>query len=577
MSESLAEQFELKIGAGIPGLVCQAYEHEDAIAEMHQVCIDPANQWEMATFDLDEGMMVFHEHAGKWLRVPRWYSRAVDENGTEVWTEKNEECKDAGMAIRSLPGLGHNKTIEVDGEEIQPSCILVMKNHHRWLTTPGLVQLVANKLWEYKQRGCHIVLLSPVTELPNELEKLFESGHMKHPLPNRIQIREIVESVAPEESEEMSEEQMEKVVDSLGGLTRLGTEDAVALSLREHDKVDIEVIFDLKAEAFEKSSASLQLYRGHLSFADYGGGDYLKEFCVDMCSVREPNPKFRSRGVFIVGPGGSGKTHFPKCLSYEVGRVMAKANLGRNKSKFQGEAQQNTARMFETMTALSPAIVVFDEVEGQVAGGKDTGAMDAGTKSEINSMLLEFLDNREDKDVFVVACCNDIRPILRDMPEFPRQGRFDEMFFMDYPGRASKDAIWQIHLAGFELMDPTDGGDIREAFAKFKKDVGLPDDTNWTGAEIEGCCAKARKRRHRGATVKTIGETMGTIAERDVGTIDAIREWAESAKCSATEYDGLYKRAEHEGILRELSQESDGRRRKVTRKKVKKRPPTELN
>ncbi|KKL18198.1 hypothetical protein LCGC14_2477880, partial [marine sediment metagenome] len=40
------------------GLWIQSHEHEEAIQEIQGLCIDPEYQWRMATFDVDEGMMI---------------------------------------------------------------------------------------------------------------------------------------------------------------------------------------------------------------------------------------------------------------------------------------------------------------------------------------------------------------------------------------------------------------------------------------------------------------------------------------------------------------------------------------
>lgn len=557
--KSLAEQFECRISAGVPGLLIRSHEHEDAIEEIRRVCCSPENHWQLATFDVDEGMLAFEQHESVWARVPCWFEERT-ENGQTLYSRKDTVQTSPVAAIRGIPGLSQGKLVDYAGEMVAPPAILVMKNHHRWLNVPNVIQLVANRLWSYKLRGCHIVFLSPVSELPIELQKLFESGHINHPLPDRQQIRAVIGRVA-EESE--LPDDIEPVIDACSGLTRLGVEDAIALSIREKGLVDSNDVFDLKAEAFKNSSNALQLYRGSYTLDDYGGADFLKEFCLDLLSSRETNPKFRPRGVFLVGPGGVGKTHFAKCLGAAANRTTAVGRLPALKSKFQGEAQENMQRMFESLTAMSPCMVLFDEVEGQVSGGKDTGATDGGTKAELNSGLLSFMDSREDKDVFVLAAANDVRPILASMPEFLRLGRFDAMFFLDYPGRKAKDDIWKIHLRGYEWIDPEE--DVEEAFARFRKDHGLPDDDEWTGAEIEACCSLARKRKHRGATVRNVGKSLATIAKRDIGTIQAIREWAESAGCYAAEYEGTYKISQHAATLSSLS--SNGTVRRVRRQR----------
>ena len=47
------------------------------------------------------------------------------------------------------------------------------------------------------------------------------------------------------------------------------------------------------------------------------------------------------------------------------------------------------------------------------------------------------------KPVFVVGTANEVRGLP---PELLRKGRFDEIFFVDLPDAAEREAIWRIHL-----------------------------------------------------------------------------------------------------------------------------------
>lgn len=48
------------------------------------------------------------------------------------------------------------------------------------------------------------------------------------------------------------------------------------------------------------------------------------------------------------------------------------------------------------------------------------------------------------QDVFVIATANDLSALP---PELLRKGRFDEIFFVDLPDDAEREAIWTIHLS----------------------------------------------------------------------------------------------------------------------------------
>ena len=54
--------------------------------------------------------------------------------------------------------------------------------------------------------------------------------------------------------------------------------------------------------------------------------------------------------------------------------------------------------------------------------------------------------------VFVVATANDVTQLP---PEMLRKGRWDELFFVDLPNQAEREAIWEIQI-GKHRRDPGD-------------------------------------------------------------------------------------------------------------------------
>jgi len=48
--------------------------------------------------------------------------------------------------------------------------------------------------------------------------------------------------------------------------------------------------------------------------------------------------------------------------------------------------------------------------------------------------------------VFIVATANDVSQLP---PEMLRKGRWDELFFVDLPNQAEREAIWQIQIAKY--------------------------------------------------------------------------------------------------------------------------------
>jgi SpoVK/Ycf46/Vps4 family AAA+-type ATPase len=131
--------------------------------------------------------------------------------------------------------------------------------------------------------------------------------------------------------------------------------------------------------------------------------------------------------------------------------------------------------------------------------------------------LLTWLSERS-KPVFIVATANDISQLP---PELIRKGRFDEIFFVDFPNEAAREQIFAIHLGKRKL-------DAR----RFDLPALVAATEGFSGAEIEQAViaasfeARAAKREvDQAALSAEIARTRPLsviMAER----IEALRDWA---------------------------------------------------
>ena len=97
--------------------------------------------------------------------------------------------------------------------------------------------------------------------------------------------------------------------------------------------------------------------------------------------------------------------------------------------------------LFEMAIYISPCILWIDEIEKAFAGiNQDGGASDITKR--LFGQFLTWLQEKENT-VFVVATANDITAFP---PEFLRKGRFDEVFFIDFPNEEERERIFEIHL-----------------------------------------------------------------------------------------------------------------------------------
>src|SRR5262249_48997864 len=137
---TLASQLTDYVNAAFTGLWVQTHEPDEAEREILTACQE--QHWQAAIWDVAHG-----------LRIPGHPGAVPPDTGTG----------DPLAALRSLPSLGR-----ADG-----SALLILRNLHRFLSNPEVVQTCFNQLVSGKQQRAFVVVLAPVVQIPVELEKLF--------------------------------------------------------------------------------------------------------------------------------------------------------------------------------------------------------------------------------------------------------------------------------------------------------------------------------------------------------------------------------------------------------------------
>jgi hypothetical protein len=208
------------------------------------------------------------------------------------------------------------------------------------------------------------VILSPIVQIPTELEKLFVV--IEHDLPDRAQLEGIARGIGTEEGELPAGALLGAVLDSAAGLTRYEAEGAFSLSLVRHGRVTPQVVWDLKSQMLKKSGL-LSLHRGSEKFADLGGLDALKSFCGRLLrhEVRRENST-RPRGVALVSPPGCGKSAFCKALGNETGRPTMTLDIGSLMGGIVGQTEQQTRQALRIADAMAPCVLFVDGLGGSI-------------------------------------------------------------------------------------------------------------------------------------------------------------------------------------------------------------------
>jgi len=491
---TLTERLSEMVRACFTGIWIESHEHQDALTEIAGLCRD--EHWQLATWDIERGLSVPGQN-----------------------TEQPTGAQDPLAAIRSLAAMA--------GEE--GTAILVLQNFHRFLQSAEIVQALSRQIVTGKQQRTFIVILAPVVNIPVELEKLFVV--LEHDLPGRDQLHEIACGIATEPGELPDGAELETLLDAASGLTRYEAEGAFSLALVRNNRLTADVLWQQKAQLLKKSG-SLSLHRGSDNFASLGGLASLKAFCKrSLLGPSRNDPQRRARGVMLLGIPGTGKSAFCKCLGAEVGRPTLVLDVGAMYGSLVGDTERNIRQALRTIDAIQPAIVLVDEIEKALAGAG--GASDSGVSTRLFGTFLSWLSDHQ-SDVYVVASCNDISKLP---PEFSRAERWDGVFFVDLPGRAEKDAIWRLYCDQYSL----------------DRQQRMPDDTNFTGAEIKACCRLAALLD---LPLVQAAQNVVPVAVTAAETVERLRTWA-SGRCLSADQAGIYRReAPASGARRKVSRDA---------------------
>jgi hypothetical protein len=470
----LSTTIEQYIAAAFAGIYVQTHEPDDAVAQIQSLC--KKHDWTCATWDVANGLQVGQ-------------------------SPTKDESPDPIAAIQSLKGLRSNNA--------NSASILILRNFHRFLDNVDVMQATESAIAEGKKYRTFVLVLAPEVKIPIELQKQF--AVVEHSLPCRAEMESVLKSIATEKGD-VPEGTRDLILDAAGGLTRAEAEGAFSLSLVQHSRIVPKTVWDLKASSLKKSGL-LELYEGEDKFDDLGGLNNLKKFCKSVLTNKKQT-KAKAKGVTLLGVPGTGKSAFCKALGNETDRPTINLNIGRLMGGIVGDTERNTREALAIVDAMSPCVLLCDEVE-KAFGGTQSGQSDGGVGSRIMGTWLTWLSDHK-SNVFVVATSNNISLLP---PEFTRAGRFNGVFFLDLPSPDQRKRIWEIHMKAYGIDSQT-----------------RPNDKDWTGAEIQSCCEAADLL---GVSLMEAASYVVPIAQTASREIEGLREWA-SGRCLSSEVKGLY-------------------------------------
>ncbi len=418
--------------------------------------------------------------------------------------------------------------------------IFVFKDLHPFVDSPAVTRWLRDAIASFRGSQRTILLMSPVQQIPIELEK--EVAVLDFAMPDMAELNQVLsQQLDLTRNRRITTETREKLLKAALGLTRDEAEKVyrkAQVTTGRLTEEEVGIVLSEKKQLIRRNGI-LEYIEEDETIQSVGGLEELKRWLTQRSNAfteraREyglPQPK----GMLILGVPGCGKSLIAKTTSRLWGLPLLRLDMGRvYDGSMVGRSEANLRNALKTAESISPAILFIDELDKAFAGTAGSADSDGGTSSRIFGSFLTWMQEK-DSPVFVMATANRVE---RLPGEFLRKGRFDELFFVDLPNAEERKDIFRIHLSKRKRDIP-----------RFDLDQLANVSDGFSGAEIEQALvaamydAFAQEREFTQldiiAAVKATQPLSKTMSEQVTALRDWARQRARPAAASVAEYQRL--------------------------------------
>ena len=363
-------------------------------------------------------------------------------------------------------------------EGVKTNVFLIIKNAEEEMKDAkniALIKKMAETRYSNSDYNFTVIVVTEAETVPKDLEKF--TSILDIPNMTKDDIEKYIWNFAKKNNVNVDKKDVGEVAISLKGLTKLEIDHVLNMIIESKNNISIsgkDIIIREKGQIVKKSSI-LEIIDFKEKIEEIGGLEGLKEWLSSKAQVfrrLDEAKKFGEdtpKGALLVGMPGCGKSLAAKASARLFNVPLLRLDIGRLLGKYVGESEHNMRVALKTAESISPCILWIDEIEKAFAGIDQNGGASDITK-RLFGQFLTWLQEKENT-VFVVATANDITAFP---PEFLRKGRFDEVFFIDFPNEEERERIFEIHLEKRGKM--SDDIDLKE----------LAEETEgYCGADIE--------------------------------------------------------------------------------------------
>ena len=387
-------------------------------------------------------------------------------------------------------------------------------------------RLLRDLVQTFRNSDSTLVMIDHSTALPDVLAA--EATRFEISLPDEKELEQIVRGTLKRMHGEkrievdMTRRDLRTIIRNLRGLTRRQAERIIVDCVsedRRFDAEDINTVLAHKRRLLE-GSGLLEYIETPVDLSAIGGLRNLKRWLRQrQNAVTDAAADYglhAPRGVLMLGVQGAGKSLCAKAIAAAWQRPLLRMDPGALYDRYVGESERRLRDALRQAEVAAPVVLWIDEIEKAFASAASRST-DGGLSQRMFGTLLTWMQEHE-APVFLVATANEIEALP---PELLRKGRFDETFFVDLPGKATRRQISAIHLKKRKRTPET-----------FDLDALAEASEGYTGAEIEQAIISAMHNAWADRAeldtsrvldaLKNSPPLSVTMAER----VDALRTWA---------------------------------------------------
>ncbi|MDD5754811.1 MAG: AAA family ATPase, partial [Methylococcales bacterium] len=328
---------------------------------------------------------------------------------------------------------------------------LIIKDAHLAIRENPLVvarlKALAQKILHDADTTATVIFVSSQACIPPELEKFITLFEL--PLPDEAAINAVIKAFVEQFDDNIETKDLNDLTMAFRGLSEHEITQLLYRGYQQNGQIDgndVALVLQEKEQIIKKSGI-LDMIVTVEQFDNVGGLTQLKTWLKQKADVLHNLNEALAfgveapKGVMIVGMPGCGKSLTAKATASLFKLPLLRLDVGSLMGKYVGESESNMRRALKLAEAVSPCVLWVDELEKAFVGiGSSSTSSEVATR--LFGYFLTWMNDKTDA-VFVLATANDISALP---PELLRKGRFDEIFYVDFPNKSERENIFSIHL-----------------------------------------------------------------------------------------------------------------------------------